>query len=195
MENRTEIKLINKQLELLNWQKKATQAEYYPSASLVASYGWLGQGPEVPVWNGEDEGVFWGDMSSVGINIQIPIFNGFGTKARVKQDRIEIAQAEADLGETKLALQLAYHNALAQLENSLITIKNQIENVELAQEVFNDTQNNYSLGLASLNDMLDAERDLADSKNNLTNARLDYKLAEVELLKSQGKLRTLNINN
>jgi outer membrane protein TolC len=195
MDDRTEIKLINKQLELLTWQKKATQAEYYPSASLVANYGWLGQGPEVPLWNGEDEGVFWGDMSSVGVNIQIPIFNGFGTKSRVKQDKIEIEKAEADLRETKLALQLGYRNALAQLENSLITIKNQLENVELAQEVFNDTQNNYSLGLASLNDMLDAERDLADSKNNLTNARLDYKLAEVELLKSQGKLRTLNINN
>lgn len=195
LSNRTEMKLLNKQLELLNWQKKASQAEYYPSAAVFANYGWLGQGPEVPIWNGGEQGVFWGDLSSVGLNIQIPVFNGFGTRSRVKQNQIEIEKAEADLQETALALQLAHHNAMAQLENSIITINNQEENVQLAQEVLTDTQNNYGLGLASLNDLLDAERDLSNAKNNLTNARLDYKLAEVELLKSQGKLRTLNINN
>lgn len=192
---RTELELMQKQIELLNWQKKATLAEYYPSVGLTANYGWLGQGDEVPLWNGEEKGILWSDLSAVGINVQIPIFNGFATKARVKQDQIEIEKAEADLQETQLSLQLAYRNAIAQLENSLLTIQMQEENVELAQEVFEDIQNNFELGLATLNDMLDAERDLAAAKNNLTNARLDYKVAELELLKSQGQLNTLNENN
>ena len=194
MTERTELQLLAKQIELLNWQKKATLAEYYPSASLSANYGWLGQGDEVPLWNGEDKGVFWSDLASVGINIRIPIFNGFATKSKVKQNQIDIEKAQADFQETELALQLAYSNAVAQLENSFLTIETQVENVELAQGVLEDSQNNYELGLASLNDMLDAERDLAEAKNNLTNARLDYKLAEVELLKSQGKLEILKEN-
>ena len=192
--DRTEIRLLDKQIELLNFQKKASQAEYYPSASLFANYGYLGQGDKVPLWNGTDEGVFWSDLSSVGISIQIPVFNGFATRSRVRQDQIEIEKAEADKEETVLALQLAHSNAVAQLENSGITIANQMENVSLAEEVLQDTQNNYSLGLASLNDLLDAERDLQDARNNLTNAQLEYKLAEIQLLKSQGKLRTLNEN-
>ncbi|MCM4157836.1 TolC family protein [Gramella sp. AN32] len=192
---RTELQLLNKQIELLQWQKKATQAEYYPSASLVANYGWLGQGEKIPVWNGEDQGVFWSDLAAVGVNIQIPIFNGGATRARARQNQAEIDKARADFEETQLAMELSYRNAISQLENSLITIRNQEENVELAQEVMEDTQNNYSLGLASLTDLLDAERELSNSKNNLTNARLDYKLAEIELLKSQGKLKTLNENN
>lgn len=192
---RTELQLLNKQIELLQWQKKATQAEYYPSASLVANYGWLGQGEKIPVWNGEDQGVFWSDLAAVGINIQISIFNGGSTRARVRQNQAEIDKAKADFKETQLAMELSYRNAISQLENNLITIRNQEENVELAQEAMEDTQNNYSLGLASLTDLLDAERELSDSKNNLTNALLDYKLAEIELLKSQGKLKTLNENN
>ena len=44
---RTEIQLVNKQIELLNWQKKASIAEYYPSLALFANYGWLGQGDVV----------------------------------------------------------------------------------------------------------------------------------------------------
>ena len=70
--------VVIKQIELLQWQKKATQAEYYPSASLVANYGWLGQGEKIPVWNGEDQGVFWSDLAAVGINIQISIFHKYG---------------------------------------------------------------------------------------------------------------------
>lgn len=194
LSQRTEVKLMDKQLELLEWQKKATEAEFYPTASLSASYGWLGQGQKMPWWNGESNGVYWSDLSSIGLNLRIPIFNGFATKSRVGKVQIDIAKAKADLRDTKLGLQLAYNNAQAQLQNSMITIENQETNVELAQSVLSDTQNNYSLGLATLNDLLDAERDLSDAKDNLTNAKLDYKLAEIELLKSEGALRTLYEN-
>ncbi len=193
--NRTELELLDKQIELLEFQKKASLAEYYPSASLKANYGWLGQGDVVPLWNGQDKGVFWSDLGSVGVNLSIPIFNGGATRARVKQNQIEIDKAREDMRETQLGLQLDYENAIAQLENSFLTIHTQEENVGLAQEVLLDIQSNYELGLASLNDMLDAERELAEAKNNLTNAQLDYKLAEVALLKSQGKLETLKENN
>lgn len=195
MGERTELALLNKQIELLNWQKQASKAEYYPSASLSASYGYLGQGAEVPLWNGEDQGVFWSNFSAIGVNVSIPVFNGFATKARIKQNQIDIDQAKLDLSDTKLAMDLAYDNATTQLQNSWITIQNQQENTILAEEVLTDTQNNYELGLATLTDLLDAERALADAKNNLTNSQLDYRLAEIELLKSQGKLRTLKENN
>lgn len=191
MEGRTELQLMEKQLELLDLQKKASQAEYYPSLALVMNYGYLGQGEEIPLWHGEDQGVYWNDFSSIGLNVQIPIFNGFGTKSRVKINQIEYQKAQEDYKETELALELAHFNALSQLENNLITLQSQEETVELAQQVLEDTQHNYELGLATLNDLLDAERDLSNSQNNYTAAQIDYKLAEIQLLKSQGKLQTI----
>ncbi len=189
---RTEVKLLNKQIELLNWKKKASEAEYYPAVALSANYGFLGQGEKFPFFYGEKNGVFWSDLASIGLNIRIPVFNGFATKARVELNSIEIEKAQADLRETTLGLDLAYHNAIAQLENNETTIGMQEENVKLAEEVLSNTRSNYQYGLATLNDILDAERDLTEAKNNLTRAQLDYKLAEIDLLKSQGKLRTLS---
>ncbi len=189
---RTEVKLLNKQLELLEWQKKASEAEYYPSVSLSANYGFLGQGEEFPWWNGQKNGVFWSDLASIGLNIQVPIFNGFLTKSKIELNKIEIDKARADLKETELGLDLAHHNAVTSLNNNMTTIDTQKQNVQLAEQVLSDTRNNYQYGLATLNDILDAERDLTDARNHLTQAELDYKLAEIELLKSQGKLRTLN---
>ncbi len=139
---------------------------------------------------GKDK-VYWSDIASIGLNISIPVFNGFSTKSKIEKDKIDIEKAQADLREIQLGLDLAYKNAKTQLENSSITIKNQENNVRLAEEVMANTRANYQYGLATLNDILGAERDLADAKNNLTKSKLDYKLAEIELLKSQGKLRTL----
>lgn len=87
---------------------------------------------------------------------------------------------------------MSFKNAKTQLENSAIAISTQEENVKLAEEVLSNIRNNYKFGLASLNDILDAEKDLASAKNNLTKSKLDYKLAEIQLLKSQGKLKTLS---
>lgn len=188
---RTELKVLNKQLELLEWQKKASIAEYYPTAALTANYMWYGQGKKMPWFNGQSNGVYWSDISAIGLNINIPIFSGFAIKSKVEKNQIEIEKAQADLRETKLSFDLAYKNAVSQLENSTITISTQESNVKLAEEVVANTQANYKHGLATLNDILDADRDLVDARNNLTQAKLDYKLAEIELLKAQGKLRDL----
>ena len=95
------------------------------------------------------------------------------------------------MNDTKLALDLSYENAKKKIENSLITIKNQKENTKLSQEVLDNIKNNYIQGLASLTDLLDAENALTEAQNNYTTAILDYKLAEIQLIKSKGELRNL----
>ena len=61
----------------------------------------------------------------------------------------------------------------------------------MAQEVLENTRNNYYQGLAPLTDLLDAENSLVEAQNNYTTALLEYKLAEIQLIKSKGELRTL----
>lgn len=193
VENRTEIKVIDKQLELLELNMKAKRAEYYPTLSLTANYGYLGQGEKFPWFKKPADQVFYSDMSAVSLNLNIPIFNGFATRSRVRQAQIDIMKAEADRKDLELAMNLDLQNAKTQINNSLITINTQKENVNLAKEVLNNIENNYKNGLASLTDLLDAEKAYADAQNNYTNALLEYKLAEVKLIKSKGELETLTI--
>lgn len=189
-DNRTEVKVLLKNKELLEYQKKATEAAYYPTVNLTANYNWQGLGPKFPLTNGKSEGVYWSDYSAIGLGINIPIFNGFATKAKVQQNQIEIDKLEADLKDTKLGLDQAYQNAKSQIENSLASIENQKANVELAESVLADTKSNYQYGLATLTDLLDAENSLVQAKNNYTTAVLDYKIAEVQYYKSKGELKT-----
>ena len=190
-ENRTEMKVLKKQEELLELQKEARKAAYYPSLSLVANYNYQGLGNEFPIFGKEENGVYWSDFSMIGLNLKIPIFNGFATKARVNQADIELRTLQEDIKNTELSLDLEYQNAKSQIENNLIAIENQQENVSLAQKVVDNTQNNYRQGLATLTDLLEAQNALVDAKNNYSNAVLQYKLAEIQLLKSTGELNTL----
>lgn len=189
--NRTEYLLLKKQEELLVFQKKSVEAEYYPTLSLTAGYNYLGQGPELPWFAKPADGVYWSDYSSIGLNLKVPIFTGFGTRAKVRQADVKIRSLQEDIKDTQLSLDLEYKNASTQIQNSLITIENQKENMILAEEILNNTKNNYLQGLASLTDLLDAENASIEAQNNYTSAILDYKLAEVALIKSKGELKTL----
>ncbi|WP_407934969.1 TolC family protein [Flavobacterium arundinis] len=188
---RSEYQVLKKQEQLLFYQKKSIIAEYYPSLSLTAGYNYIGQGSQLPLFAKPSDGVYWSDYSSIGVNLKVPIFNGFGTRSRVRQATIDLKNIEEDLKDTKLSLDLAFENAKTQINNSIITIDNQRENAKLAQEVLDNTQNNYQNGLATLTDLLDAENSYIEAQNNYTSALLDFKLAEIQLIKSKGELRTL----
>ena len=189
--NRSEYRLMETQKTLLEFNRRAMKSLNYPTLSATAGYNYIGQGPEMPLGAKPSEGVYWSDFSSIGLNLNNPIFTGFGTRAKVRQADIDVRKAEVDLADTKLALDLAYKNAKTQVENSLITIENQKENAKLAQEVYDNTQNNYINGLASLTDLLDSENSLVEAQNNYNTALLDYKLAEIQLIKSRGELKSL----
>jgi len=188
--NRTEIRMLEKQGELLRLNKKAKEAQLYPSLAFSANYGYLGLGEKMPIFYANDDAVNWSDFSTLALSLRVPIFSGFRTKAQISQAQIDIQKFEADLQDTKLALSLAQENAYTQINNSLMTLNMQKENMELAKEVLANVENNYNNGLASLTDLLDAENSYSEAQNNYTNALMDYKLAEIQLIKSRGQLKT-----
>jgi outer membrane protein TolC len=183
----SDYQVLKKQEELLQLQKEATTAGYYPSLSLSGNYGYQGLGNKFPIGSGAN----WFDYASVGLNLKIPLFNGFSTRSKVRQAEVDIKKVQEDIKNTELSLNLTYQNARTQLGNSIITLNNQKTNVALAEEVYANSQNNYAQGLAPLTDLLDAENSLTTAQNNYTAALLDYRLAEIQLIKAQGNLKSL----
>jgi outer membrane protein len=191
IENRLEYKLLESQENLLGYQKQSYKNEYYPSLSLSGNYSFQGMGNKMPVFKGQSQGVNWMNVSSVSLNLRIPIFNGGATKARIRQTEINVKKLNEDKANASLALNLAFENAKTQINNSILTLNAQKKNVQLAQEVFANTQNNYNNGLATLTDLLNAETSLTEANNNYSSALLNYRVAEIQMIKSQGQLKSL----
>lgn len=192
IDNRTEVKILEKQKELLQFNERATRAALYPTVGLQGQYGWYGLGSKFPLTNGLNNGVNWSDFASIGLNVSIPIFTGGATKSKIQQAQIDVLDAEQDIQKTKLSLSLDYKNSISKIENSIINLKSMKDNVDLAEKVRSNTQSNYQYGLSNLTELLDAENALTDAKQNYANSLLDYKQAEIQLIKSKGELNTLS---
>jgi outer membrane protein TolC len=187
---RIEMRLLNVQKDLYTLQRKAYVAEYYPTLSLTGNLSVTGQSDKFDLFN-KNGSAFYYNASAIGITLKLPIFNGFATRSRIRQANVDIMKADVDIKERSNSLNLAYENAKIQLKNNINTIKAQRQNVTLAQEIYNSTQNNYNNGLAALTDLLDTENALTEAQNSYTQALLNYKIAEIQLIKSNGNIKSL----
>ena len=190
-DSRTEMKVLRKQEELLNYKKQSVMAEYYPTLSLSANYSYQGLSNSFPIFKGMDKGANWFDVSTIGLNLKVPIFNGKATRSRLNQADVELKKLKQDQVLATQNLNLEYENARTQIRNALIFLNNQQKNIELAQKVLDNTRNNYREGLAPLTDLLDAQNALYDAQNAYNVSQLDLRVAEIKLLKAKGELNKL----
>lgn len=187
---RTEIRLLTIQNELLGLQRKAYVSEYYPQLSLTGNISRTGLSDKFDLLSRHGLATYY-NSSAIGLTLNIPIFNGFATRSRIRQADVDIKKNNEDIRQAKNTLNLAYENAKIQLKDNINTIRSQRQNVQLAQEIYNSTQNNYNNGLAALTDLLDTENALTSAQNSYTQALLNYKIAEIQLIKSNGNIKSL----
>jgi len=84
------------------------------------------------------------------------------------------------------AVDLESSNARTQLRNSLITLDNQKNNIELAQKVYTISQKKYKEGVGTNIEIIQAETALKDAQTNYFNSLFDAILAKIDFQKSLG---------
>lgn len=193
VEDRTEIQLVDAQIRLSDLQTKAIRAENYPKLSAFFNYSYNGVTNEFNDYfkSKSSSSALWYGMGSFGLRLSIPIFDGLGRNARTQQSMIQGLELRKRREAVSLSLKANYQQARTQIVNSISTIKEQKQNVELASQVYSSSQSNYNLGLATLTDLLEAQTSYIQAQNSYTQALLDYKIAELETIRSAGNLRSL----
>lgn len=188
VENLLSYRLMNKQAELLSLQTKVQKAAYVPSLYLSGHYTYNTQSNKFNLYSKDALSY---DMAAVSLNLSIPIFDGFARRSKVKASEIQLEQLRQEMTKTTNALTMSFNNAKLQISNSLRTIEVQQANKELAKEVYDLTNSNYQLGLSSLTDLINAETELRTAENSYNEALLQYKVAEIELIKAKGEIGSL----
>lgn len=185
------VKVLRKQDELLGLNRDAKRAEFFPTASLSGQYI---QNSQSNRFNLYFPSALNYNMLNFTLNINIPIYDGGAKKARLDQAKVDILKNREEINLTSNALKMAYENAKIQMQNSIEAIQNQRANLELAKEVYENINNNFRLGLVNLTDLLNAESELTGTQNAYSDALLQFKVAEIELMKARGEIKNLAIN-
>lgn len=185
------VKVLRKQDELLGLNRDAKRAEFFPTASLSGQYIQNSQSNRFNLYTGNALNY---SMLNFTLNINIPIYDGGAKKARLDQAKVDILKNQEEIHLTSNALKMAYENAKIQMQNSIEAIQNQRANLDLAKEVYENINNNFRLGLVNLTDLLNAESELTSTQNAYSDALLQFKVAEIELMKARGEIKNLAIN-
>lgn len=188
VEQLLDYQVLSKQKKLMELERDAYKAEYYPSLFLDANYAYNTQSDKFNMYSPNALNY---DMSSISLRLSIPVFDGFAKRSRVKQSKIALQKISEEIKDTNNALRMNNENAKEQYESAMANIVSQKANMNLAMDVFNNTQNNYSNGLANLTDLLNAESELVVAQNSYSEALINYKIAEIDLIKSKGQIKTL----
>ncbi|MBP7039286.1 MAG: TolC family protein [Bacteroidales bacterium] len=183
----TSYKMLNRQQNLQQLQKKAAIYENFPVLTAMINYNYTGVSDEF--FRGETN--YWFGSSMAALNLRIPLFGGLSRSSKIKQANFELLKVREDEAILKQSLSMAHKNALLKLEDSRNAIQIQKTNMAMAEEVYRVTERNYSQGIASMSDVLNSNSSLIQAQMSYADALNNFMKAYVELRKASGTIREL----
>lgn len=186
--NRIEFAQLQSQLKLADLDIQNTQKQYFPRLSAFFNYGYNNGRNSF----GDMLTTKWFALSSVGINLSVPVFDGFAKRYRIQQQRITLQKAQNSGELLKNSIDLQVRQSQITLQNNLQSLRTQQSNLELAQEILRVSRIKYKEGVGSNIEVLNAETSSREAQTNYYAALLDFMLAKVDLDKAMGKLYTEN---
>ncbi|HOY20708.1 MAG TPA: TolC family protein [Haliscomenobacter sp.] len=187
-QNKLDLTLLDQQTTLQQLNADQLRATSWPTLRAFGNYNFQGQGNGFGEL-GKDQN--WFSFSAVGLNVNIPIFDGFYRKSKVEQVKIDMLKIAEDRKQTMQSLQLQHSQAKQQLLSYWNTLNALRENRKVAEEVYNVTQKRYKEGVANVTEVLVAERTMREVQSNFLANLLQYQLAKVDLDYANGKIPQL----
>lgn len=179
---RPEHRMLEQQSELARYRVKIARSERLPQIGIFGQYGYL-NGINV---NGKkllDDANF-----VVGMQISVPIFH-FGQRSnKLRAAKAQYAQtvAEQENADSLLSLELA--QAENNLDEALLELQLAESTVAAADENLNSSGARYKVGMVSLSDYLEAQAMWQQARQTLVEAKIGSYLKWLEYQKATGRI-------
>ena len=156
----------------------------YPTVSMNAYYNKNAQSNKFHSLISGD----WFPVSAISLHINVPIFNGFSTRAKIQKATLELQQSINQQEALKISIDNDIEVAKNNFSTAVATLDYQKKNMELAEQVYNQTRKKFDAGVGSNTEISAAQADLKTAQSNYINAMYDAIIAKVDYLKALGKL-------
>ena len=130
----------------------------------------------------------WFTISNISLNINIPIFNGFYTKSKIQQTKIQLRQTENQIEALKLTIDNEVETAKNNFRSAIATMDFQKKNMELAEKVYQQTKKKYEVGTGSQTEINAAQVELKTAQTSYITALYDAIISKIDYMKATGKL-------
>jgi outer membrane protein TolC len=181
--NRVEYNLLQTQQKLNQYNLKRYKYAAYPSLSAFGNLGYnYSTNKFKELFNAP---YVW--MSLVGLQLNVPIFNGFQRTNQIREVKLDIEKTRNNIENLQLTIDFQTATARTNLKNALLQAENQRRNVALASTVLDLARTKYKEGVGSNLEVTQAQTDFLQAENNYFNTLLDIANAEADLQKALGQ--------
>jgi outer membrane protein len=162
-ENRTEVKIAEKNVELANKDLQIAKGAYYPSISAFFGYNTR--------FTDLDEAAFFNqlylnDGVNYGLSLNIPVLNGFSVRNNVRRNKISVTSREFELEQAELDLESNIYQAYVDAQGAKKAYEASLASLESQELAYQYAKDRFDVGLTN-------SFDFSQSKLRYDNALID----------------------
>jgi len=171
------------QFRQARYDLKIARANHMPRLDLTASYGFNKFADGLDLKLSEMDKGF-----RIAASLNLNLFNGFKTTIQRKNARITLKNRELVRKQARLNLEREVIGAFESFKNSLQVLDLEKGYVEAADLNFKRSRELYNLGQVTTTQFREAQLNLIRARGNLSSARYEARLREIEMLRLTGQL-------
>jgi len=179
-ENDLNIQIHQDAVKLSEQEMERANAGHLPTLDAVASYsdsyangGYYGFGSDLK--NG-----------SVGVQLQLPLYQGGAASSRVRQALFNKQKAQDDLEIARSQMKLDTQSAYLNLNTSIAQVKAYEQALSSSQSQVDSTKVGYEVGVRTSVDVLNAQQQFFGAKRDLLQAHYNYLVNIIRLKAASG---------
>jgi outer membrane protein TolC len=139
-------------------------------------------------WNFLSPNQAWFSISNISVGMTLPLFNGFITRSKITQSKIELERTKNEIEGLKRTIDNEVAVAKNNFQSAVSRMDYQKQNLELAEKVYQQIKKKYELGLGSQTEINLAQNEWKAAQTNYTTALSEAIIARIDWLKATGKL-------
>ena len=180
LKNRPDLIAEEQRIQAAKQGVSAIKAERLPSLGLVADDGVIGKtgGKLLSTYT-------W------GLQVTLPIFDGFKREGRVQEQQSVVKEAEIRRRDLEQQAAVDVRGALLDIANAREQLGAATERLRLAEQEVAQARDRFNAGVAGNADVVNASLALTSSRTLVNDAETAYQLARVSLARAIGSVTTL----
>lgn len=178
---RSDLTAMKLRVDMLDKNISIEKAAYYPSLFFSTNLMWEAQRDD---WDLDADN--WTRSLNSSFSLTVPIFEGFGRSAKVKQARVDKQQAELQYKQFIDGIELEVSSAFGNLKEAYERLNSQKQTVEMAREGLRISELRFQNGVGTQLEIIDARFSLTVAETNLAEARHDLIVSLAEFEKAIG---------
>lgn len=166
-----DLKVAQSNLDLAEADVKIAKSAYYPRLSAFINYNTR--------WTESDlygfrEQLYLFDGTSIGLQLSIPILNGFSTRGQVQRSKINVQRSNYLLEQAELDLEKNVFQAYMDAANAKKVYEASLKTLESREQAYNFAQERFNVGLLNSFDFNQTKIQFQNAESDVISNKYDY---------------------